>query len=86
MCVLCFICKEPVNLEDCKTDELGRAVHENCYFGAIQMMSRGKNLPWTSPGASRRIVKRAKMTTDSFLRVFGFSLKRDAGTSRSRAG
>jgi hypothetical protein len=27
----CAICRESVNLEESKTDEYGRAVHENCY-------------------------------------------------------
>ena len=27
----CSICKEPVELETAKTDECGRAIHENCY-------------------------------------------------------
>jgi hypothetical protein len=31
----CAICKSAVILEDCKTDEYGRAVHEDCYIRAI---------------------------------------------------
>lgn len=31
----CWICGEPVRLEDCKIDELGRAVHENCYITRV---------------------------------------------------
>lgn len=27
----CFICEKPVALETAKTDECGRAIHENCY-------------------------------------------------------
>jgi hypothetical protein len=27
----CSICEEPVELETAKTDECGRAIHENCY-------------------------------------------------------
>lgn len=27
----CCICEEPVELETAKTDECGRAIHENCY-------------------------------------------------------
>lgn len=27
----CSICNEPVDLETAKTDECGRAIHENCY-------------------------------------------------------
>jgi hypothetical protein len=28
---VCWICGHPVPLEECKTDEQGRAVHEQCY-------------------------------------------------------
>jgi len=28
---LCSICFQPISLEDCKSDERGRPVHENCY-------------------------------------------------------
>jgi hypothetical protein len=28
----CHICNKPVALEIAKTDEMGRAVHEGCYF------------------------------------------------------
>ena len=27
----CTICKQPVSLENAKTDELGLAIHEQCY-------------------------------------------------------
>jgi hypothetical protein len=29
--VSCCICRNPCNLEGCKTNELGLAVHEDCY-------------------------------------------------------
>gem|GEM_PF-5094589 len=29
---ICWICKRPVPLETCKTDEHGRTVHEACQF------------------------------------------------------
>jgi hypothetical protein len=31
----CPICRQSVNLENSKSDEHGRAVHENCYVLAI---------------------------------------------------
>jgi len=31
----CAICKESVNLEESNTDELGQAVHENCYASML---------------------------------------------------
>ena len=32
----CAICSESVNLEESKTDERGRAVHENCYIWTVE--------------------------------------------------
>jgi hypothetical protein len=31
----CWVCGGSVNLEDSKTDEHGRAVHENCYVWTV---------------------------------------------------
>jgi hypothetical protein len=31
----CAICNEPVELERCKTDEDGDAVHEDCYVSKV---------------------------------------------------
>jgi hypothetical protein len=28
---ICYICNKPVRLEQSKTDESGRAIHEECY-------------------------------------------------------
>ena len=33
---ICSICKEPVTLEDSKSDEHGQAVHENCYVWIVE--------------------------------------------------
>jgi hypothetical protein len=33
----CPICKEPVRLEDAKTDADGKAVHEECYFQQVKL-------------------------------------------------
>lgn len=33
--VICPICRKPVRLEDCKTDEDGQAVHERCYASRV---------------------------------------------------
>jgi hypothetical protein len=32
----CAICRKPVELEAAKTDEQGRAVHEDCYWANLQ--------------------------------------------------
>ena len=33
---ICPICREPVRLEDAKTDEDGRAIHEDCYCASVK--------------------------------------------------
>jgi hypothetical protein len=33
----CSICNEPVELETAKTDEDGKAVHEECYAGRMRL-------------------------------------------------
>ena len=33
----CAICNESVNLEESKTDERGKAVHENCYVCTVEL-------------------------------------------------
>lgn len=33
----CTVCTESVNLEESKTDEYGRAVHENCYIWTVEL-------------------------------------------------
>jgi hypothetical protein len=33
---ICPICLEPVRLEDAKTDEDGRAIHEDCYYASLK--------------------------------------------------
>jgi len=37
--VSCAICKAPVELERCKIDELGDAVHEACYIAKLAQNS-----------------------------------------------
>jgi hypothetical protein len=36
----CALCNGPVELETCKTDERGRAVHEECYVRKIRANSK----------------------------------------------
>jgi hypothetical protein len=38
---MCSLCGEPVSLEDCKTDDGGRAVHERCYIGSLMLAEFG---------------------------------------------
>jgi hypothetical protein len=43
--VRCVVCAQPVELEHCKTDENGKAVHEKCYLkktAAKVMKRRGR--------------------------------------------
>ena len=37
----CEICEQFVELETCKIDELGRAVHNDCYVGKLAGGSNG---------------------------------------------
>ena len=34
--VLCWLCGKTVELENCKTDERGRPVHEECYVAGLR--------------------------------------------------
>jgi len=36
----CWMCGNPVALEECKTDEDGQAVHELCYVEKVKWESR----------------------------------------------
>jgi hypothetical protein len=36
--MVCAICGNPVDLELCKTDEDGGAVHEKCYLAKMSLM------------------------------------------------
>lgn len=38
--VLCAVCDDPVQLENCKIDENGKAVHEDCYVTAMTRTTR----------------------------------------------
>jgi hypothetical protein len=35
----CWVCGKPVSLEECKIDEQGRAVHEQCYLTRMKQDS-----------------------------------------------
>jgi hypothetical protein len=35
--VLCHLCQQPVMLESARINELGKAVHEDCYVRALQI-------------------------------------------------
>ena len=36
--VVCSICDRPVRVEDAKTDENGKAIHEDCYARKTKLM------------------------------------------------
>jgi hypothetical protein len=38
---ICWVCDKPVSLEECKIDEHGEAVHENCYALRIALSHCG---------------------------------------------
>jgi hypothetical protein len=35
--VLCTLCDDPVQLENCKIDENGKAVHQDCYVAEMRI-------------------------------------------------
>jgi hypothetical protein len=35
-CLTCPVCQEPVCLESAKTDEVGCAIHEDCYWARLK--------------------------------------------------
>jgi hypothetical protein len=47
--VTCWICGYPVPLQECKADDRGRPVHENCYAVGIKETPRKKGVP--KPGS-----------------------------------
>ena len=58
---ICSICKEPVTLEESKSHEHGRAIHENCYVWRIQLSkppgsitTRGRFSRFVHPYVARR--------------------------------
>jgi hypothetical protein len=47
--VYCSVCKKPVALENAKTDDDGRAVHDECYLFKVAGLNQDSN-PNTSLG------------------------------------
>src|SRR5215472_11049585 len=65
----CWICGNAVDLQTCKTDEYGMAVHENCYVAKLALSSETNRLsnrpsrssshqPFVLPSPEKRISKR----------------------------
>jgi hypothetical protein len=42
----CTICDKPVPLETCKTDEAGKAVHEECYVLKLKLTATPEQCIW----------------------------------------
>jgi hypothetical protein len=38
----CAVCGNPVDLENCKTDERGKAVHQKCYVAKVVKKAKSK--------------------------------------------
>jgi hypothetical protein len=55
--VNCSICGKEVPLQDCKTDEQGRAVHEECYARRIKQQPPRPNTDSDSGMQALRLVK-----------------------------
>ncbi len=49
--IICPICHEPVKLETSKTDECGRAIHEEC---CVQILTRKPPSGYGPESATRR--------------------------------
>lgn len=41
--LLCRICGKPVAVENCKTDDDGKAVHEDCYVLKLRLAQTNKD-------------------------------------------
>jgi hypothetical protein len=41
----CALCNSPVELETCKTDERGKAVHEECYVRKLRVCAGRVPIP-----------------------------------------
>lgn len=50
----CWICGNAVDLESCKTDENGIAVHEDCYLLRVAMAAESNRLVARKPAQSLR--------------------------------
>jgi hypothetical protein len=42
---ICSICHMPVFLDEAKTDEVGHAIHENCYLAKVGMTNAPSSRP-----------------------------------------
>jgi hypothetical protein len=54
---MCWICGTAVNLENCKTDAHGSAVHERCYTAKLVLTARATTLDKTPPRPTSRLKK-----------------------------
>jgi hypothetical protein len=58
----CYICKESVNLEDSKTDEHGRAVHENCYVWTVVLKKPRRVIVRIEPAHERLLLRSGEVS------------------------
>jgi hypothetical protein len=45
----CWICRNPIDVRTCKTDEHGMAVHGDCYFLKLWLSRRGAEISTPHP-------------------------------------
>lgn len=50
--VPCQLCQRPVPLEIARINELGKAVHEECYLNAIRIAKPAKSEQLPKPGTA----------------------------------
>jgi hypothetical protein len=53
---ICWMCGKPVSLETCKTDQHGKAVHEQCYVAKVKAdgVASRRKLSEAKPPEGRR--------------------------------
>ncbi len=57
---LCCLCGDPVDLRTAKTDEYGKAIHEDCYVLRMRM-NRGMLRPTQDPSSEANQIASSKM-------------------------
>ena len=50
--VPCQLCQQPVPLESARINELGKAVHEECYLNALRIGKPAQREPLPKPGTA----------------------------------
>lgn len=59
----CWLCSQPIDLETCKTDECGQAVHEDCYVLKMALANASTRVmeTWHNSSHTRKSVVRDRL-------------------------